>query len=196
MTKVSNFTIKGATKWIPFFSQTGTEIYNIIIKTGIKPYRIVTNLDPSEADKINISLFKNYSDIIYFLPKKPTQVEYETVIGTDKGTFITLHGWLRIIPENICKKYKIYNGHPGLITKYPELKGKDPQLRAFLGKYESSGSVIHKVTPGVDEGPVLLEKEIKLTQYDLEDTFRILSHTSLTLWLEFFKKVKWLKELL
>lgn len=194
MKKVSNFNIKGVTRWIPFFSQTGLEIYNIIKKTGIKPYRIVTNLDPADADKINSNLFRNYSDLIYFLPNRPTPEEYETVVGSNKGTLITLHGWLRIVPKAVCKKYRIYNGHPGLITKYPELKGKDPQLRSFLGNYETGGSIIHKVTPGVDEGPVLLEKEILFKKYDLDATFRILSHTSLELWIEFFNKIKWSKE--
>jgi folate-dependent phosphoribosylglycinamide formyltransferase PurN len=55
---------------------------------------------------------------------------------------VTLHGWLRVIPAYVCERSRIYNGHPGLITKYPELKGKDPQVRAFIkeGKYPTSRS--------------------------------------------------------
>ena len=50
------------------------------------------------------------------------------LVNNLKHDLITLHGYLRIIPENICKQCKhIYNGHPGLINMYPELKGKDPQ---------------------------------------------------------------------
>jgi folate-dependent phosphoribosylglycinamide formyltransferase PurN len=50
----------------------------------------------------------------------------------------------------------MYNLHPGLITEYPELKGKDPQARVNSEDHDHVGVVIHKVTPGVDEGEVLL----------------------------------------
>ena len=52
------------------------------------------------------------------------------------NTLITLNGWLRIVPPDKCAKYNIYNGHPGLITKYPELKGKDPQQRMWENIHE------------------------------------------------------------
>ena len=34
-------------------------------------------------------------------------------------------------PGEVCEKRNIYNGHPGLITQYPQLKGKDPQQKAI-----------------------------------------------------------------
>ena len=58
------------------------------------------------------------------------------------------------MPPGVCDAFEIYNGHPGLITKYPELKGKDPQERSFK-QYETAGAVLHKVTAGVDEGDVI-----------------------------------------
>jgi folate-dependent phosphoribosylglycinamide formyltransferase PurN len=82
----------------------------------------------------------------------------------------------------------MYNGHPGLITKYPELKGKDPQIRAFQGNYNTGGCVIHKVTPGVDEGEVLMEREIGIRLLDLNETFRKLHDTSVDMWVEFLKE--------
>lgn len=190
MLRKVNFKIKNVDRWYPFFSQTGTEIMEIISYTGIIPEKIITNLDPSEADKINKTLFATFSDRIFFLPNRPRFEEYNTVIGKAKGALITLHGWLRIVPKDVCKKYKIYNGHPGLITKYPELKGKDPQIRAFMGNYETGGSVVHEVIPAVDEGKVLVSKEILLNGSTLDDTFRILTKTSLDTWCEFFDNVE------
>lgn len=195
MRKVNNFNIKGVERWIPFFSQTGTEIMEIIAFTGIVPEKIITNLDPSDADKINKVLFETFYDRIYFVPNRPSIEEYETLLGNKKGTLVTLHGWLRIVPKAICKEYKIYNGHPGLITKYPELKGKDPQIRAYLGSYSTGGCVIHEVIPEVDEGRILLEKEIIFTKLDLDGIFRNLTNTSFSLWVEFFNRIKWLNEL-
>jgi folate-dependent phosphoribosylglycinamide formyltransferase PurN len=82
-----------------------------------------------------------------------------------------------------------YNGHPGLITKYPELKGKDPQVRAFEGKYPVAGAVIHKVTAGVDEGRIIMEEYFNATQLDLDGLFRILRDRSLYMWSNLLKQV-------
>jgi folate-dependent phosphoribosylglycinamide formyltransferase PurN len=82
----------------------------------------------------------------------------------------------------------MYNGHPGLITRYPELKGKDPQMRAFQGEYNTAGCVIHKVTPGVDEGEILMEREVGVRLLDLDGLFHILHKTSVNMWIEFLKE--------
>jgi len=192
--KVNKFTIKNVERWIPFFSQTGTEIMEIISYTGIIPEKIVTNLDPSDSDKINKTLFERFYDRIFFLPSRPTYDEYKTILESKKGLLVTLHGWLRIVPKKVCKEYKVYNGHPGLITKFPELKGRDPQIKAYLGNYETGGTVIHEVIPEVDEGRILLERKVQFSKLGLDDTFRILTDCSKQTWLEFFDNVKWLKE--
>ena len=90
--------------------------------------------------------------------------ELQFVCGLYENPIITLHGWLRIMPPEICNRYEIYNGHPGLITKYPELKGKDPQMRAWEGDYEFCGSVLHRVTEGVDEGEIINLKNSRLDE--------------------------------
>ena len=99
---------------------------------------------------------------------------------------ITLHGWMRIIPPSICEKYEIYNGHPGLITKYPILKGKDPQKRAYEGNYKTAGCVIHKVIPEVDAGEVIRHKEVGMFNSETLDHFiKRLHGISIDLWVEF-----------
>jgi len=95
---------------------------------------------------------------------------------------ITLHGYMKIVPKEYCDKLTIYNGHPGLITRYPELKGKDPQIRAAV--YDTIGSVVHKVIAEVDSGEVVTVAE---TINDNTDIFEQLRATSLKAWVEFFK---------
>ena len=84
-----------------------------------------------------------------------------------------------------CKQCKhIYNGHPGLINMYPELKGKDPQER--IKPYMSLiGSVVHKVTPEVDAGEIVNNVAVKNNRYDY---YNILRETSLEAWEQFFEK--------
>lgn len=102
---------------------------------------------------------------------------------------ITLHGWLRIIPEEIIKEYPtMFNGHPGLITKYPELKGKDPQMKAWNLNLNTSGCVIHQVTAGVDEGPIMRQVEIPIRNLTLDELFSELHSKSVELWCKFLKR--------
>ena len=172
-------------KWIAFFSQTGSEIVQISEALGRWPDMIISNRRSDSARTITSGIPK---DKIYYTSNSPEGYEYLHYLGQIKDPIITLHGWLRIVPEGICSKYEMYNGHPGLITKYPELKGKDPQFRAFEGGYNTGGCVIHRVTPGVDEGEVLMEKEIGIRLLDLNETFRKLHDTSVGMWVEFLKE--------
>tara|TARA_E500000318_G_C3519752_1_gene195867 strand:+ start:317 stop:844 length:528 start_codon:yes stop_codon:yes gene_type:complete len=173
-----------ANKWIAFFSQTGTEIVDIAKSLDKWPDKIITNSRPAKLRKINKELLER--DIIY-LPNKPTVDDYNIVL--EDNALVTLHGWLRVMPPSICEKFLIYNGHPGLITEYPELKGKDPQVRAFEGKYPIAGAVLHKVTAEVDEGKIIAEERFNARDLELDDLFRILRDRSLYMWTNFLKMV-------
>jgi len=170
--------------WIAFFSQTGSEIVNLQDALGRVPYLIVTNDRPDHLRKINEGI-----ELCYHMPNKPTLEDYQEVLSKYDNPLVTLHGWLRIVPEEIADKYEIYNGHPGLITLYPDLKGKDPQVKAWEARYKTIGSVIHKVTAGVDEGPVVLERAFNLERLlSLDNTFRILHNISTDLWIKFLRE--------
>ena len=173
-----------ANKWITFFSQTGAEIADIAESLGRWPDQIFTNERPDHLRTIDPRIVEyGYTE----LPNKPVADDYDAVL--QDNAIITLHGWLRIMPKSICEKYLIYNGHPGLITKYPELKGKDPQVKAHKLGHEVAGAVIHKVTAGVDEGRVIMEEYFNASQLDLDELFRILRDRSLYMWTSFLKKV-------
>ena len=174
--------------WIAFFSQTGSEIVNISEEIGRWPDLIVTNRQ-SGYEKINSKLQERVNEgkqRMLLVEKKPSVQRYHEAIRD--GSIVTLHGWLRIVPEEICDKYEIYNGHPGLITKYPELKGKDPQERAFEGKYKTAGSVIHEVVPEVDAGKILKEGEVDIEGKSLDEVYCLLHEVSTNLWIEFLKE--------
>jgi folate-dependent phosphoribosylglycinamide formyltransferase PurN len=173
-----------ANKWITFFSQTGAEIADLSESIGRWPDLIITNKRPDHLRTIDPRIVEyGYTEV----PNKPTVSDLDAVL--QDNAIITLHGWLRIMPEVICNKYLIYNGHPGLITKYPELKGKDPQVKAHKLGHEVAGAVIHKVTAGVDEGRIIMEEYFNATQLDLDELFRILRDRSLYMWSNLLKQV-------
>ena len=176
-----------ATKpWIVFFSQTGAEIADLAESLGRWPDRIITNDRPDHLRTID----KRIEEKGYFtFNNKPSLEEYQELLMYFPEAIITLHGWLRVMPAEICEKFDIYNGHPGLITKYPELKGKDPQIRAFEGKYETAGAVLHKVTAEIDEGTIIAEERFNAFNLEVNDLFRILRDRTLYMWTNFLQKV-------
>ena len=175
--------------WIAFFSQTGSEIVELSKRINRKPDLIVTN---NKEDKVPYhpgirELSK--SGVVIQIATHDQLMDYFRQLGHNQynpaETIITLHGYLRIIPPDICKKYNIYNGHPGYITAYPELKGKDPQIRAWEAKHGWIGCVLHKVTEGVDEGPIEDQTGIPNVAQSLDQLYSILKEKSLYLWEKF-----------
>ena len=175
-----------ANKWIAFFSQTGAEIADLSENLGRWPDKIVTNKRSKDLRTIDSRIIeKGFVE----LPNKPAPKDYKSVLKDN--CIVTLHGWLRIMPPSICKKYNIVNGHPGLITKYPELKGADPQKRVAESfneeRYKHIGCVIHKVTAGVDEGPVLAECSTHNVYSGVETISCRLHDMATQLWIDFLK---------
>lgn len=174
-------------KWLPFFSHTGSEICNIIEKTGMKPCAIITN--SNNVDKIDPRVFQHE---VYFLPNKPLIDDYITLFkefGTRDDLLITLHGFMKIIPPEVLAEYDMINLHPGLITKYPELKGCDPQRAAVQLKLETSGVVIHKVTSEIDSGELeVVSDEVNIKDLSLSEVVHKLKDVSLECWIKFFKE--------
>lgn len=147
-------------KWIACFSRTGSELKRLIDTDGIKPPDVIitSNREMYFKGVCDESLHM-YANKKFF--DEALKRACECLNCTNDDVVVTLHGWMYIISEATCNEYRIYNGHPGLITKYPELKGKDPQERAFAsvmrGEHTQYGGVIHEVIPAVDDGKVLLE---------------------------------------
>jgi folate-dependent phosphoribosylglycinamide formyltransferase PurN len=173
--------------WIAFFSQTGSEIAKLSRILNRIPNLIVTNrhehivdLSPYVKGLKTTIMYGNHDMLMKYLDNQ--------TLYTPEDTLITLHGYLRILPPEICNKYEIYNGHPGAITMHPELKGKDPQVRAWEGSYSTVGSVVHRVTPGVDEGEVFSSVFADNTATTLDEMYGILTETSLKSWVQFMKE--------
>lgn len=175
--------------WTVFVSQTGSEVMSLARALNKVPSLLVTNNPKKLREDVKTFLEENGCEL-RVIPFNPLLEHYlqEDILNSN---IITLHGYLRIIPSEFILRYsprRIYNGHPGLITMYPELKGKDPQIRAWEGKYGIVGSVVHEVTEGVDEGDVLRFTGVENTTASLDEMFNVLRETSLETWVEFFTK--------
>jgi folate-dependent phosphoribosylglycinamide formyltransferase PurN len=177
-------------KWAALYSQSGSEICDISEQIGRYPDLVISDnvLGLPKTD----SRISNSQKAIYGQYKPLTKSQKESYYDVLEGyDLITLHRWLNIVPKSVCEKYVIYNGHPGLINYYPELKGRDPQERTWdnIAIYMYVGSVIHKVIPEVDCGDIItFKKRMSINCTTLDDTYNELRKTSLESWVEFLKE--------
>jgi len=174
-------------KWVVFFSMTGSEIYKISKRINRVPDVIVTNKSKDKVLEINEDLFLEYGNKITWLPKTPSIEEYRQIIP--KGAFVTLHGWLRIIPPEICQEFEIYNLHPAPIhlKGYEIYRGKDPQVRIFEDKAKYSGNVIHECIAELDAGKILAQNHFNIQGFDLDMIFKLTHSKATELWCSFLE---------
>jgi len=179
--------------WGVLVSQTGSEVIAISEELGILPSLIVTNRVTNISEK-NMEIFGKNNVEIVVLPNKPTLDQYLRC-GILEKELVTLHGFLRIVPEGFFPRFKgkMYNGHPALITEYPELKGfnKQEDIAGNQEKYPFCGSVIHEVIPELDSGEVVLAIKIENTANTIDEAYALLRETSIRSWLNFFVNIWW-----
>ena len=182
--------------WIAMFSQTGNEILKLSSAINRSPNFIIGNHRDNTIPKINSRI---ESSTVY-VSNKPTAEELTVIFDTFENPIITLHGWLRIIPAEVCGRYEIYNGHPGYIVDYPELKGLNPQdkVSKYIKDYREIGSVVHEVVPEVDAGAIITEckmvnkyykKPLPKQRSKVKDyVYNTSTITSLMAWMDFSKE--------
>ena len=88
---------------------------------------------------------------------------------TPKNGLVCLAGFMRIISPEFVKKYKnkIINIHPALLPAFP---GLDAQKQAVDYGAKYSGCTVHFVDLGVDTGPIILQKIVKVNERETEET--------------------------
>lgn len=186
-----------ARPWVAFIGRTGTELREISKQLNRSPDLILTNskhFEDFEVHRKYNAYMKHYNKDCRVIYCTKAAGLYETLDNVSsslkwKNPFITLNGFMRILPEELCSKYEIYNGHPGDIITHPILKGKDPQLKAIELGLPSTCCVIHKVVEGVDEGKVLAYSNARsippgITEQQLSDQLR---EDSIDLWVRFLR---------
>lgn len=172
--------------WIAMFSQSGSEIVEISEKLGRYPDYIFTNNKVKDTWHHKL---QRHSAVIRDTHDKIIS-EIERTVGVFRQLrgepLITLHGYLRIMPN---LPYEMYNGHPGDVINYPELKGKDPQKKALALGLKSTGCIIHKVTEEVDGGEIVSYNQYDMKEDEtLESLINNLRNLSIGMWVKFLEE--------
>ncbi len=82
---------------------------------------------------------------------------------------VCLAGYMRILGREVVRAYphRILNIHPSLLPAFP---GLDAQRQALEYGVRTSGCTVHFVDEGMDSGPVVLQKCVKVLPEDSVDS--------------------------
>ena len=156
-----------------FISGRGSNLLSLIKYSKIKKSKIKINLVISN-NKFSKGLeFAKKNKIKYHIVdySKKKQAEHKILryLIKNKIDLICLAGFMKILSSSFIRKFKkpILNIHPSLLPKY---KGLNTHRRAIKNKDKFSGATVHLVTPKLDSGKIILQKKVRISKTDTEQT--------------------------
>ena len=158
-----------------FISGTGSNLKNLIKFSFKKNSPIAINLIISNKSDAKGLKYANQQKIekkiINFIRPKDSEKKIINLLEKKKITFICLAGFMKILSNNFLKWFngKVVNIHPSLLPKY---KGLDTHKRVLKNNEKFSGCTVHYVTTKLDSGKIILQKKIKISKTDKENTLR------------------------
>jgi phosphoribosylglycinamide formyltransferase-1 len=123
---------------------------------------------------------------IYIDPKRKgarlsdeAEQAYIERIASFSPKLIVLAGFMRIINRPFIEAFegRMINLHPSLLPSFP---GMDGIAQAFNHGVKLTGCTVHWVTPALDAGPIIDQKEVRIEEKDtlelLEKKVHIVEH--------------------
>lgn len=94
---------------------------------------------------------------------------------------VVLAGFLSILSTEFCEKFrsKIINIHPALLPKFggKGMWGHHVHEAVLQAGESESGATVHFVTPGIDEGEIILQKSFEISENETVESLAEKVHT-------------------
>lgn len=162
-------------KIIVFASGSGTNAENIIKYFAKTKIANVVSVFTNNASAKVIERAKNHQIPVEIFSKNEL-LERNVLQKIQKidPDLIVLAGFLLKFPENIIEKYpnKIINIHPALLPNYggKGMYGMHIHRAIVNNKEKETGISIHYVNENYDEGGIIFQKNVALTEEDTPET--------------------------
>ena len=131
--------------------------------------KLIISNNPKAKGLIYAKRSKIKKYITNFKNKNVSEKKLLKKLFKHKINLICLAGFMKILSGNFVKKFNkpILNIHPSLLPKY---KGLNTHKKVIKNKEKYSGSTVHLVTAKLDSGKIILQKKIKVSIYENENT--------------------------
>ena len=153
----------------------GTNLQAIIdgVKSGYIPAEIAFVLsDKKDAFALERARRAGIETIVLDLKKFKSREGFDKEIikrlRKDKVGLVVLAGFMRLLSDHFIKEYKnkIMNIHPALL---PSFKGTHGIGDALKYGVKVTGATVHFVDERLDNGPIILQKEVEVKDGDTEE---------------------------
>jgi len=154
-------------------SGSGTNLQAILdaCASGVLPARVVGVIS-NKREAFALERARQAEIPAVFLPKSKEEErrDYDRRLAGQTATFqpdwVILAGWMRILSNEFLGRFpnRVINLHPALPGAFPGTEAIRRAYEAFQqGKIERTGIMVHLVPDeGVDDGPVLAVREVKM----------------------------------
>ncbi|MEA3383797.1 MAG: phosphoribosylglycinamide formyltransferase [Campylobacterota bacterium] len=186
MSNIAIFASHNGTSLDTIYDAIQSNVLNLNIKLIITNNTNANVLD--KATKYKIPNFvvndKKYDEV---------DITLEKLLDQYKCQYIFLAGYMKKIPDNLTKKYKIINSHPALLPKYggDGMYGRYVHEAVIKNGEKESGITVHNVTSNYDEGSIIHQRSLKLedneTVESLEEKIKKLEQITI---IEAFQKIE------
>ena len=135
------------------------EELNITIKAVISNIESAYGLE--RAKKANIPALTLPHE--NFNSREEFDISLANNINKYQPDLVILAGFMRILSADFVKAFKdkVINIHPSLLPKY---KGLNTHQRAIDAGDEFHGASVHVVTPELDDGPVIIQGQLRIEE--------------------------------
>lgn len=170
--------------------QIGVNCLRVLIKEGVIPKLVIGNVDDKGRDSWHQSLVKvaKALGLNVIVGKRVKDLEVIEKIKAVNPEVIFCIGGTQLIPKEVLNipKYSCLNIHPALLPKY---RGRYSTAWAIFNGEEYSGVTAHFMDEGIDAGPIIFQKKIKIKDYDTAKSLydRVLTKTGEKLFIKFVK---------
>ncbi|MBT8385199.1 MAG: phosphoribosylglycinamide formyltransferase [Bacteroidia bacterium] len=158
-----------------FASGSGTNAENIIRYFQKNPVAIVVLVLSNKKDAKVLERAKKHNIKSLSFTRNQFIEEDEVLnILKNEADFIVLAGFLLKVPEKIIKAFpqKIINIHPALLPKYggKGMYGMHVHNAVIANKERETGISIHYVNENYDEGSIIFQKTVRITENDTPES--------------------------
>ena len=143
-----------------FISGNGSNLKNIVLRSRDVNFPLTISLVIcNNKNAKGIDYAKKFKIPYVFVCNKNKNDEKKILLNLKKYkiSFICLAGYMKMISNSLIKSYqkKIVNIHPSLLPKF---KGLNTHKRVLKNKQKYTGCTVHYVTPKLDSGNIILQK--------------------------------------
>lgn len=135
----------------------------------------------NRADAPGLAIAQNYQVKTIVHPglgktREAYDAELHDILLSHDIDLVCLAGFMRILSSGFVDNWagRMMNIHPSLLPQY---KGLDTHARALADGAKIHGCTVHFVTPGLDEGPIVLQADCPVLPGDTAESLgaRVLS---------------------